>query len=304
MTKTKKQPLAKNVKIRILIIFIIFAFIIIYSAANLIYRAGKTKVTIQIAPNDAVITINDTRVGNKSDCWLTPGKYHLVAKSNEHLSTYERDFEVQDEPLKIYATLSALDDEGRQFIEKHRQEFVTVEGLIGAQLNAEGEKERNENPILNHLPINTALYSISYEYNTDDQLIINVKTEPKYIDTVVEKLKTFKDINISSLNIVFHNENIFEKYQKNSEEDIKQFIRTAYNLPTNYKINEIKQLGDYYYTTVYIDDYKNNLHYAHYRILLKKDENSWKQITTPQPILTTYNTPDVSKDILDIINSY
>ena len=304
MTKTKKQPLAKNIKIRVLIITLVFAFIIIYSAATLIYRAGKTKVTIQIAPNDAIITINDTRVGNRSDYWLTPGKYHLVAKSNEHLSVYERDFEVKDEQLKIYATLSALDDEGRQFIEKHRQEYVTVEGLIGDQLNIEGEKERKENPILNHLPINTALYSISYEYDTNNQLIINVKTEAKYIDTVVEKLKTFKDINISSLNIIFHNENIFEKYQDNTNEDLKQFIKTAYNLPNNYKINEIKQVGDFYYTTVYIDDYKNNLHYAHYRILLKKKDNSWKVLSTPQPILTTYNTPDISKDILDIINSY
>lgn len=304
MTKSKKEPFIKSLKFKILIIASIFAVIIIYSAATLIYRAGKYKVSVQIAPNDAVITINNTRVGNKSDCWLEPGKYHLVAKSSEHLATYERDFEVKDEPVKIYATLGALDDEGRDFIEKHRQEYANVEGLIGDLMNKEGEKEREKNPILNHLPINTSLYSISYEYDDNQNLTINVKTDPQYIDTVVAKLKTFKDINISNLNIVFRNKNIFENYKENNNSDLKQFIRTAYNLPANYTINDPQQLNDYYYTTVYINDYKNSLQYAHYRILLKQEEGNWKIISTPQPILTTYNTPNTDINILNTINSY
>lgn len=300
----KKKSFPKNLKIRIALVASLLAIIIIYSVATLIYRAGKTRVFIQIAPNDAVITLNDTRVGNKSECWLTPGNYHLVATSNEHLAVYERDFEVKNGSLKIYATLSAIDDEGKDFIEKHRQEYAVVEGLIGDQLNREGEKEREANPILNHLPINNSLYSISYEYDNNNQLIINIKSELKYLDVAVEKLKTFKDVSISSLNIVFHSKNTFEQFNDNNNSDIIQFIKTAYNLPDNYKINEIKQLNDYFYTTVYIDDYNNNLQYAHYRIILKQKGESWEVISNPQPILTTFNTPNVAKDILDIINSY
>ena len=309
MTKTKKTFLknfSKQQKIIILIISLFFFLVIIYSISNLIYRSGKTKVSIRIAPNEASITLNGTKIQNNSTNWLAPGSYHLKATvNNSHMETYTRDFTVTNEVAEIYAVMSALDDEGRAYVEQHRQEYVTVEGLIGDLMNREGEKDRKNNPILNHLPINNSLYSISYEYTDKKALVINIKAEPKTIDYAVEKLKTFNDIDLSSLNLVFKTDNIFSNPQQNPHTDVKKYLRAAFQLPDNYKINDVQQLNDYYYTSIYIEDYQNNINYAHYRVLLKKGtEDAWEIVSTPQPLLTTHNTPKVDKEVLNTINSY
>ena len=300
-----KKNLSKRQKVLFVCFVIAFVLIIIYSVATLIYRAGKTKVIIRIAPNAATITLNDTKIANNSTLWLEPGDYKLKASLDEHFDIYERDISLNGETTELYAILNSLDDEGREYVEKHRQEYAVVEGLIGKLTNAEGEKQRKQYPILNYLPDNNSLYSISYEYNDNNEPIINVKTDPEFIDTVVAKMKTYKDIDLSSLNIIFHNENHFSNYQQNPNQDIKKFIRTAYSLSDRYVINDIQQLDKYYYTTAYIHDDKHDLDYAHYRILLKKNkENEWQAISTPQPLLTIYNTPGIDKEVLNTINSY
>jgi hypothetical protein len=303
----KKINISRNLnqrqKIIILILALVFLFIIIYSVSTLIYRSGKTKTTIRIAPNSASITLNDTHISNNSTIWLTPGKYHLTA-SFDHLTTYERDIEIKDDPAEIYAILSAADDEGRQYIEQHRQEYAAVEGLIGELTNREGEKLRQANPIIKYLPLNNSLYSISYEYKNND-LVVNVKCEPEFIDTVVAKLKTFDGIDLSSQNIVFNLDNRFTNPQQNPNTDVKKYLKAAFQIPDRYVINDIQQINDYYYTSIYIYDYDRDLSYAHYRVVLKKgSEDAWELVSTPQPLLTIYNTPGVEKDILNTINSY
>ena len=305
MNKKFLKSLSQRQKALILVLALIFAFIVIYSISTLIYRAGKTKVTIRIAPNATSITLNNTSVSNNSTIWLTPGNYHFVAKSNEHLKTHERDIEVKNEPVEIYAILGALDEEGQKFVEQHRQEYVTVEGLIGDLENREGEKLRKANPIIKHLPINNSLYSISYQYDDNKNITVNVKCEPEFIDVVVAKLKTFTDIELSNQNIVFNLDNRFTNPQQNPNTDIKQYLKNAFQLSGNYKISEIQQKDNYYYTTIYISDYARDLDYAHYRVLLKKGaEDTWELVSTPQPLLTNYNTPGVEKEVLDAINSY
>ena len=314
MSKTKSKKSDKRNRFKqfsgkqkaiIILLAIAFIIAIIYSVATIIYRTGKTKVVIRVAPNVAVITLNNTRVSNNTTIWVEPGEYAFKATTNsEHLNSYESQITVENTPVYLYATLSAVDDEGREYIQKHRQEYVVVEGLIGNLDNTEGEKIKKEYPILRHLPINNNFYSISYEYDQNNKPIINIKTTDEFIDTTVEKLKTFDDVELADYNIIFHNKSPFSDFTQVSSQDVENYIRSTYKLTRDYKINELKQSGDYFYTYVY----KNNSEgdsCGKYRIILKKDANDeWSAISTPQPILTTYNTPGVDKEIIKLANSY
>lgn len=42
---------------------------------------------------------------------------------------------------------------------------------------------------------------------------------------------------------------------------------------------------------------------TYFRVILKKEKNTWRIINKPEVILTIYNSPDVDKDILKQINS-
>ena len=303
--KTFNEQLSPRSRILIILCAIAFAIIIIYSVITLIFRAGKTKTIISFAPNAAKITLNDTSVSNNSTNWLMPGSYHLKVEYNEHLETYEEDIEISGETAEFYGILSALDDEGKAFIEQHREEYTKVEGLVGSFLDRQGKKIKDKYPILNYLPMNNSLYSISYQYDDNKQPIIYVKSDPKYLDVAVAKMKLFNDVELESQNIVFLNENKFENYQQNPITDEKRFIRAAYQLPNNYVVNEPKTVGDYTYTSVYIDGHDKNAQYAHYLVVLKKNsDGAWEQAATPQPLFNIYNAPNIDKKILKTINSY
>ena len=303
--KRAVKQLSPRARLILLISVIIFAFIIVYSTITLIYRAGKTKTIIQFAPNAAKVSLNGTQVSNGATIWLAPGDYHLVVSYNEHLETHEEDITITNKDAEYYGTLSALDDEGNEYIEKHRQEYTKVEGMVGILLNRQGKENRSEHPILNYLPINNSLYSISYQYNDNKDLEIYVKSDPKYLDVAVAKMKLFENVDLEDQNIIFLNNNIFEKYQQNPITDAQKYIRAAYQLPSNYVVSEPHEIGDYTAATIYIKDDANNTTYAHYRVVLKKNDSSeWEIISTPQPLLTTRNTPNVDKKILKTINSY
>ena len=303
--KNAKNNLSSHNRALIIFAAIAFAIIIIYSFTTLIYRAGKTKTIIRFAPNAAKITLNDTKISNGSTTWLIPGKYHLKVEYNEHLEVYEEDIEITDEQAEYYGTLGALDDEGREFIEQHREEYTKVEGLVGSLLDRKGKKIKDKYPILNYLPMNNSLYSISYQYDDNNKPIIYVKSNPRYLDIAVAKMKLFKNVELESENIVFLNENIFEKYEQNPLTDVKRFIRAAYQLPNDYVINEPKTVNDYTYTSVYIDGHDKNAEYAHYLVVLKKNsDGAWEQAATPQPLFNIYNAPNIDKKILKTINSY
>ncbi len=296
----------KRVKTLLILSAALLVIIIFYSLATMIYRSGKTKTIVRFAPNTATVTLNDTRIANNSTNWLLPGQYHLKVSYNNHFEVYERDVEITEEDAELYGTLNALDDEGKEYITQHREEFAKVEGLVGDLLNRQGQKIKLDYPILTYLPMNNSLYSISYRYDDENKPIIDVKAEPKYLDVAVAKLKTIKNVDLSSQNIVFHTKNPFTKeYQQNPVTDVKKFVRLAYNLSDNYVIDEVQQVGKYYYTSAYVNDYKNDTTYGHYRIILqKKDDGDWEIVATPQPLFTIYNAPGIKKETLDTINSY
>ena len=316
MAKTKKstkksslknylKQTNKRTRLLLILALIVFILVIIYSVSTIIYRSGKTKTIIQFAPNAAKVSLNDTKVTNGSTIWLTPGNYHLKVEYNEHLEVYEKDVEIVDSVAELYGTLGAVNKEGEEFVEKHREEYAKVEGLVGSLLSRQGSKIKEKYPILNYLPMNNSLYSISYQYDNKKEPVIYVKSDPKYLDVAVAKMKLFDGVELENENIIFLNDNIFENYEQNPITDIKRFIRAAYQLPNDYVINEPKEVGDYTYTNVYIDGHDKNAEYAHYLVVLRKNaDGTWEQVATPQPLFTIHNTSNIDKDTLKTINSY
>lgn len=306
LTQVAKQ-LDQRKRLLIILVAAVFAIILIYSIGTMIYRAGKTKTIIHFAPSAATVTLNDTKVANGSTSWIIPGTYHLVVSFNEHFSVHEEDIEIKNdgETAEFYGLLTALDDEGREYATQHRQDFAKVEGLIGNLLDREGQKIKQNYPILNYIPINNSLYSISYQYDDNSEPVVYVKSDPKYLDVAVAKMKLFEGVELEEQNIVFLNKNDFEVYQQNPISDAKKFLRAAYQLSDEYIIDDPLETNSYTYTTIYKNGHAYNGDYAHYRVILEKDsDNNWQVVATPQPLLTTRNTPGIDKAILKTINSY
>jgi len=299
------KNLSRNQKIVIAILAFFFVLSIIYSITTVIYRSGKIKTIVKFAPYSATVSLNNSTVSNNSTVWLIPGEYNLEVKYNDHFSSYSEKITVSEEENMIVGILNPLDDEGEDYLNKHEREFSDAEGQLGIYLNKQGAKEREQDPILNYLPINNSLYSISYQYDANDKLVVNIKADPENLDVAVEKLKLLKDVNLLDVNLVFHTPTSFSDYKENSKENANDFIKTAFNLSDNFVINEGKYNGDYYYTSFYINDYDRALDYAHYRIIIKKEHgNTWSLAAAPQPLFTKFNTKNIPEKILRATNSY
>ena len=291
-----KQRLAFAI-ISILVLVGIIYFVFIFAT-----RIGKVEVTIQYAPYAAKVTLNGTAVQNKSTTWIQPGKYSVKVEY-EHFQTIERVVEISSNYRYIVGVLAIADDAGSEYVNSHKQEFAEVEGLVGKALTEEGIAIKKKYPILNYLPINNRLYSISYAYTDDGEPIIIVKTSPEFLDDAVAKMKTLKKVDLTAYQVNFTVTNPFAIYQESSKSTPEDTIKSTFNLE-KYKLSEGQNIaGDYYAATIYTYDYDRDLTYAHYRVLLKKSDNKWHLVAAPQPLLTKQNTPDTATDVLNSANS-
>ncbi len=300
------MQLFKNLKPKERLAFIIISVLvligIIFFTATFINRIGKVEVTIKYAPYAATVTLNNIKVNNNSKIWIEPGKYNLKVEFN-HFSTTERVVEITTDYRYIVGTLSTVDDEGEAYINSHKQEFTEAEGLVGLALNEEGIAIKKKYPILNYLPINNRLYSISYAYTDDNEPIINVKAQPEYLDVAVRKIKSLKNVDLTVYQINFTAKNPFAIYNEKSKPTPEETIKASFNL-SNYKLSAGQNIANNYYAaTIYKYDYDRDLIYSHYRVLLKKEDNKWHIVSAPQPLLTQQNTPETSTDIINSVNS-
>ena len=241
---------------------------------------------------------------NNSNIWLEPGSYTVKVKC-DHFSSIERTIEISNDYHYIVGILSATDDEGRSYANLHKQEFANAEGIVGRALNEEGIAIKKQYPILNYLPINNSLFSISYTYLEDNIPLIKIKTTPEFLDDAVAKMKTFKNVELTDYQISFNIENPFDTYNESPKSDPEETIKASFQLSDTYKISEGEYIaGQYYVATLYKYDYDKDLICAHYRVLLKNTDDEWHILATPQPLLTQKNTPKTPKDILHYANAF
>lgn len=169
-------------------------------------------------------------------------------------------------------------------------------------------KNTSDNPIVNFLPYES-LYNINYFYTAQNSLVITVSSIPTYLDSAVDKLKTYVDLaengTIAEYNIQFNIQdftNPFESFQSNNNSDPFTYLQTGLNSSPNATINQGTRLNEYYYTTISITSDSNSQPMT-LRALLKQNGISWTLVSNPAAILTTANTPNVPVDILNLANN-
>ena len=300
--------LIKNLNKKQRIIFFILSAIIlvgiIYFIVVSISRIGKIPTTVQYAPFEANITLNGTKINNNATIWLEPGKY-LAKIEFDHFQTIKREVEITDKYRYIVGIMEATDSSGEEYANSHRQEFIETEGVIGQALNQEGKEIKERYPILNYLPINNRLYSISYIYNNNTAPTIAIKAAPEYLDAAVQKIKNLEDVDPTIYQIDFTATNPYITYTESPKASPEETIRASFTLSDTYKLSEGEYIaGEYYVATLYKYDYDKDLVCAHYRVLLKKTNDKWHILATPQPLLTRKNTPKAPKDILYYANAF
>lgn len=288
----------------------IIFFTIIFSTIVLIMRAGKVKVEIHVAPRNAQLVLNGVEVKNNKKMYLEPGSYHLSAK-REHFEDLEIDFQVSKELPYIVAVMTPSDKEGEKYLDDNPAEFRKVEGYIGVLMEKAGALEREKYPIIKNLPINNRFYSISYSYpdyqsptGENGAPVILVKADTSYLDTAVAKLKTFEGVSLIDYEINFSLENTFENPLNSASSDAATFLKETYKT-SGYSLSSVEQLADDYAVGIFtIKDQHSLMPSSKHLALIHKEGNSWKAVSTPQPLLTKFNTPGVSDDILNAANSY
>lgn len=309
----------KNPRIKVILIAlaIFIAIPIIIFTATTISRSGKIKVVINYEPDEAIVYLDNRNKNiNHSTLYLSPGDYtfsafldgHYYQEQNLNINSYNSNvigrlisFDASDEEIATYmAILDADIDEA----------YAEVDEML-----------TNRFPITNYLPYSTLddTFYITYEFSPDySDLTIDVHIEQPD-DSIAfsasrEILQSFDpDLSLADYNIKFHNyTNPFEnQFQSNSETRPTQFLRTGFSSVPDFQVRSGQTSGDFYYTVLEknftIADSQSGTSltdYVPYLALLKKQGDSWTLAGTPQPLLTTYNTPDVPPDVIDAANNY
>ncbi|MDR3297881.1 MAG: hypothetical protein LBT19_00670 [Candidatus Nomurabacteria bacterium] len=305
MTQARRQVknLPKQQKIIGGVIIAVFILIICIALFTLISRIGKIAVQVKVAPFDAALYLNGTKVKNDGVNYISPGTYTLTAE-REHFEALTEVVVISEKNSYILGKLTPGDEEGEEIANERIKDYLAVEGVMGGLANKEGEEIKEKWPILKYLPINNKFYSISYAYDDAREPIILVKADTQYIDIAVQKLKLLKDVDLVEYKIVFDTKNVFGNFSQNSRSDPEEFIMYGFGaVMGGMRLSEGKDMGDFYMTTIYAYDYKKDDIYGHFRVLLKKSSAGWELVTQPQPLLTLDNGGGAPKDILGAVNS-
>ena len=200
-----------------------------------------------------------------------------------------------------------------------------------------GAKEREKYPILTHLPIKNALFTIGYQL-TDEQLVVKITTTETYLDDAVEKLKSFgKDLTSFTLEIYSQSlsstgstnttsaasseplSNPFlSAYIVNGESNPSDALRKAYAKVDDFKVAHVEYVnasGETFdmsafdssaisfvlakVTTGSAEKYDLRT----YRLILKKEDGKFVPVSNPAPLLNIYNTPGIDAKLLNLANN-
>lgn len=310
----KNNKIARNT---LLTILGIIGIIIIASVILTISHSGKIKVVIDYKPDEAIVYLNHHNKNlNHSTIYLSPGDYTFSAFIDG--SYYqETTININNYNNSVFGYLIPT-NASEEEIFSYLEELDLANTITDTTIN---EKLAQKYPLLNYLPYSTLddTFYITYEFSPDySDLTIDVHIEqpddPVALSASCEILQSFDpDLSLADYDIKFHNyANPFEnQFQSNSETRPTQFLRTGFSSVPDFQVRSGQTSGDYYYTVLEknftITDSQSSTSltdYVPYLALLKKQGDSWTLAGTPQPLLTTYNTPDAPPDVLDAANNY
>ena len=147
-----------------IIILVLFALLITFFISVAISRIGKTKVNIELIPNDSSLYI-DGKKSNSGDNYLKPGKHKFVAKKIGFTDN-EVVLQVNDEDLEIGLIPDPKSDEAIAWLSKN-PEIQLKREAIGARMSSLlGGYIEDNTPIINELPYTDVEGPFTIDYGT------------------------------------------------------------------------------------------------------------------------------------------
>jgi hypothetical protein len=142
---------------------------------NVLYSAN---LTMSVAPNDAVITLNDKIISNKNQR-IRPGDYVLRVE-REGFETQEEEFSVsRDETFDAWIALLPTDGNFDWYNNNPRDAMI-LDGSFQREQDAIIRNAMDSNPLLALLPYTEnefgLIYIIEASYNNGVQLLIRLNT--------------------------------------------------------------------------------------------------------------------------------
>lgn len=300
---TEDQVKKRNTLIVIIIGSILFLAIITFAIIQLIGRIGKVSVNVSYAPFIAEVTASNVKLKNNTTNYLAPGEYQVTV-SSPNFETLQETVTIKEDTTDIYGMLGPNTEEGQRIYDKYQDDFLEVQALYGKASIAEGEAQRKEWPILSFLPQNNILYSLGYILE-NNSLTITVRSSNTYLDSALDELFSLAQApqTIATYDVKLTDfPNRLTNFVKNTNTNPIEYLRTGYKHIPELSIQTGQQNGEYYYTTILVGSEEDYMQVT-YRAILKKIENSWELTSTPYPVVTTTNHPDIPLEILNLTNS-
>lgn len=300
---TEDQVKKRNTLIVIIIGSILFLAIITFAIIQLIGRIGKVSVNVSYAPFIAEVTANNVKLKNNTTNYLAPGEYQVTV-SSPNFETLQETVTIKEDTTDIYGMLGPNTEEGQRIYDKYQDDFLEVQALYGKASIAEGEAQRKEWPILSFLPQNNILYSLGYILE-NNSLTITVRSSNTYLDSALDELFSLAQApqTIATYDVKLTDfPNRLTNFVKNTNTNPIEYLRTGYKHIPELSIQTGQQNGEYYYTTILVGSEEDYMQVT-YRAILKKIENSWELTSTPYPVVTTTNHPDIPLEILNLTNN-
>ena len=283
---------------------VIVAVIILAALINYISHINKVLVNIKFAPYEAAVFIDgENGYTNYSSVYIEKGQHEVMVFLNG-FALYDENIEVTDETKSITGELTPISDFGVEIANEYSKDYADLDKYITKELEKAWTEKKKTYPILDYIPYTNKAYGIGYK-NDGDNFILTITADSALVDVAVNKLRSF-DENISLAEYNFEINDLDNalagKFENNSASDPIEYLKSGYSgISETYTVNSGQWRSDYYYTTISVGAYAGYAPIT-YRVVLKADGSSWKLVSDPYPLLTVFNTPNVSTEVLDAAN--
>lgn len=154
-------------------------------------RRGKIAVPVQVAPNDASVTLSTgEELPSDGEAYIKPGEYKVTVKA-AGFGSQTRELRVSEAATPyIYIGLVGKSKEAKQWQKNHQREYDELEKLTTAKSREYSVMFDRNNPIVADLPINDPYYSIGYRNDDDTSVELIVwGTSPSNRAAALEMLR-------------------------------------------------------------------------------------------------------------------
>ena len=300
---------SKNNTIKIFVIcWVVIAIIIIIFALIInIPRIGKRAVVVKCAPYTAKVYLDQQDVNNNAISYMPDGE-HSVMCFLPGFQIEERKVVIDDNNNSILIELLPVTSDGELIQQEKIDDYYDLEAYAGSISGIEGMAKYNDEAkkLLEFLPYNTDNFGLGMQVEDNHTTVTVTVWRPEYtqmaIDTLREMAKD-KEVSLAQYDFRINDfKNQLLEFQDNSATDLQNYILNGYsNRGLNIEINRTGTIDNYQYALISVGQSTGGR--VIYRALFEVDGIKLKLLSTPYPVLTTTNTPNISESVLNTLNN-